>query len=308
MHTLRACSVGYRVRDIVEDRTAGQLYSVHANAVYCSIPSRPLLLIHCADLGGIPFGIGVELETGYVREMGLERDMGFRISDGTLAIPAADVNIDLCGATLWRPATGGIGRFSAAAAQASLDHALQLIGKVGSDQGLRELAAIADDLLLGRAQMREDMNRLCRTCSGPLAQLLSGIRRQDLPLVEDALRGLIGLGIGLTPSMDDVITGLISALHRFSDRLPGGMPWVSAVGEKIRSLSEERTTLISRNNLHFASSGDRFEAIDGLIDAILFSTGEDLAGKIGRLVSFGATTGTELTVGVLLGMKLVIHQ
>jgi hypothetical protein len=306
MNTLQASSVGYRVKDLIEDRATGQLYSIHANAVYCSIPMRPLLLIHCNDLGGIPFGIGADMETGYLKEIGLDRGMQINISDSFLFIPAVNFGIDLCDATVWYPANNSPDHFSRSRVEDNLDHALHEVARRSSKYGLGELAVVLNDLFLGKVKRCEDQNLLCQVCVEPLRQLVVGIQRQDLLLVENSLSSLIGLGIGLTPSMDDVITGLISTLHRFCDRLPGGFPWVSTIGERIRSLSSSRTTLVSQNHLLFASFGDRFEILDDLINAILFSPREDLADEIGKLVSFGATSGTELTIGVLLGMKLVL--
>ncbi len=306
MNALQASSVGYRVKDLLKDRAAGRLYSVHANAAYCSIPMRPLLLIHCSELGGIPFGVGADMRTGYLKEIGLGRGMKIDISDSSLFIPAVNFGIDLCGATVWHPAGNSPDNFSRSRVEDSLDHALHEVARRGSEHGLGELASVFNDLFRDKVKRCEGLNLLCRACVEPLRQLVAGIRRQDLPLVENSLSSLIGLGIGLTPSMDDVITGLISTLHRLGDRLPGGFPWVSTIGERICFLSSSRTTLVSRNHLLFASCGDRFEILDDLINSLLSSSKEDLNDKIGKLVSCGATSGTELAIGVLLGVKLVL--
>src|SRR5512138_3478624 len=100
MNALRAYSVGYRVRDLLEDRAAGRLYSVHANGAYCSIPMRPLLLIHRSDLGGIPFGVGAAMQTGYLKEAGLDRGMHIDISESSISVPAIDFSVDFSGATV----------------------------------------------------------------------------------------------------------------------------------------------------------------------------------------------------------------
>ena len=306
MNALQASSVGYRVKDLLEDRAAGQLYSVHANAAYCSISMRPLLLIHCSELGGIPFGVGAAMETGYLKEIGLDRGMQIDISDSLLFVPAVNFGVDLCDATVWHPASNSPDNFSRSRVEDNLDHALHEVARRGSKHGLGELSFVFTDLFRGKVKRCEGLNLLCRVCAEPLRQLVAGIQQQDLPLVENSLNSLIGLGIGLTPSMDDVITGLITTLHRLRDQLPGGFPWVSTIGERIRVLSSSRTTLVSRNHLLFASYGDRFEILDDLINSLLSSSKEDLNDKIGKVVSCGATSGTELTIGVLLGVKLVL--
>lgn len=322
MNALQASSVGYRVKDLLEARPAGRVYSVHARAAYCSLPRRPLLLIHCTELGGIPFGIGADMEAGFLKKAGLERGMRLDISEDRLFIPAAGFDIYLSGAKVWQPAECGPDDFSPSRQQANLAHALREVARRGSGEGLGQLALFLDELFVDEAaqsgegkapgaegqaaQRAEELNLLCRVSWEPLRQLIRAIQEHDLPSVSNSLAGLIGLGIGLTPSMDDVITGLISVLHRLSDRLAGGPAWVSAIGQEICTFSALQTTEVSRNHLLFASSGDRFEILDDLIDSLLFSRADDLNDRIGRLVSCGATSGTELAVGVFLGVKLVL--
>ena len=257
-------------------------------------------------LGGIPFGISADIETGYFKKIGLDRGMQINISDHLLLIPDADFCIDLGEATVWHPEKIHPDGFSLLKAEVNLDHTLRLVARMGSKQGLGELSLILNDLFLDRNGGCKQLSQLCQACFEPLAQLIAGIIKNDLLLVENALPNLIGLGTGLTPSMDDLITGLISTLYLFCDRVPGGGDFVSAVGEKICTLSSSRTTAVSQTNLMFASQGDRFEVLDDLIRSILFSSGEDLSDRVGRLVSFGATSGTELAIGLLLGMKLVL--
>jgi hypothetical protein len=306
MKSLKAVSVGYRVNDLFEDGATGQLDSVHSNSAYFSMRMTPLLLIHSSILGGIPFGIGADVETGYFKKIGLDRGMQINISDRSLCIPGADFCIDFGDAKVWHPEKTRTDDFSLPKAKANLDHALQSLSHMGSKQGLGELSLILNDLFLDRESGCKQLNLLCRACFEPLTQLITGIKKNDLLLVENSLPNLIGLGIGLTPSMDDLITGLISTLYLFCDRVPGGGDFVSAVGKKICTLSSSRTTAVSQTNLMFASQGDRFEVLDDLIRSILFSSGEDLSDRVGRLVSFGATSGTELAIGLLLGMKLVL--
>ena len=329
MNALQASLVGYRVKELLADRPAGQLHSIHARAAYCSLPLRPLMLIHCTELGGMPFGIGADMETGYLQKAGLERGMQVDISADRLFIPAAGFGIDLGRAKVWRPHECGSGEFSPSRLQANLDHALREVARRCSGAGLGQMIPLLDTLLSadetvqrggadslsseGTAQSGNrktpggrELNHLCRACWDPLRQLIRAIREQDFPALTNSLTRLIGLGVGLTPSMDDVIAGLISTLHRASDRIPGGAAWVAAVGSEICMLSVSRTTEVSRNNLFFASSGDRFEILDDLIEALFTSSGGNLNDRIGRLVSCGATSGTELAIGVLLGVKLVL--
>ncbi|MCE5281427.1 MAG: DUF2877 domain-containing protein [Deltaproteobacteria bacterium] len=306
MNSLKAVSVGYRVKDLFEDRKTGQFHSVHSHSAYCSIRMRPLLLIHGSVLGGIPFGIGVDMGKGYFKEVGLCRGMRVHISDRSLCIPAADFCIEFGDAKVWYPENNRPAHFSLPRAEANFEQALQLVARMGSGQGLGELSLVLNDLFLEQGNGAEHLNLLCQACFEPLTQLISGIKKNDLAQVENALPCLIGLGIGLTPSMDDLITALISTLYLLCDRLPGGFEFVSAIGERISRLSRSRTTLVSHTNLVYASRGDRFEILDDLIWSILSSSGEDLVEKVGKLISFGATSGTELAIGLLLGMKLAL--
>ena len=120
----------------------------------------------------------------------------------------------------------------------------------------------------------------------------------------DVLRRLVGRGVGVTPSGDDAIVGVLAVLHRCAHPTAAAGP-IDALTAAISPLLE-RTTPISAHFLRLALRGELGERLVSVVDACCTPTGPDPA-AIDRLLATGATSGADALAGVIAAESLAAH-
>jgi len=140
----------------------------------------------------------------------------------------------------------------------------------------------------------------------PKLQLLARASwRQDVAGVEEATRGLAGLGPGLTPAGDDMLAGFAAVMTLLSERLSVDGINRGQVAEVIARVARPRTTMLSGVLLEYAAHGEVAEQVGKLLLALALPGGESEAvlRAADELLAFGATSGGDTLLGVLLGLK-----
>lgn len=118
----------------------------------------------------------------------------------------------------------------------------------------------------------------------------------------DLLRGvsrLRGAGLGLTPSGDDFIAGLLLATHVL-ERTRGR----DLEALRIAIVQAARTSnVLADSFLHLAFEGRVFESMKALLSALARGRARDVAGAGERLFAVGETSGADTAVGLLLTLQ-----
>lgn len=139
-----------------------------------------------------------------------------------------------------------------------------------------------------------------------LAPELHYLAEQFLSLMEQNpydLSPMIGLGPGLTPTGDDVITGILLILYSdpFSSHL------LNNLSDKFNlSLLEQQTTKVSANFLHYASRGIFSANLLNVLHLIRCKKEINLT-AINRLLDYGHTSGADILLGIWLG-SLILQE
>ncbi|MHA1832761.1 MAG: DUF2877 domain-containing protein [Candidatus Baldrarchaeia archaeon] len=152
----------------------------------------------------------------------------------------------------------------------------------------------------------KNLNMFARIAFPRILALNKSIMQEDLDKVVKASTSLIGLGPGLTPSADDMLTGLMSSMWLSTDYFKIELERVKNINACILSSAEGRTNLLSQKQLEHASKGEVSEEIFKLIRAILLSE-EDLVAKTETVLEIGYTSGADTLLGVCLGLQLSMH-
>jgi hypothetical protein len=253
-----------------------------------------LLTIASTATGGLPNGIVADIATDF-RTLGLRPGMAARATAAGLRVEAAGLAIDVDRAAAWSPrfARPIDGNGDAARVWRWRSHRVRSIAAtVVSGRPTASAAGLGP--ILGTACADRDLGVVER--AGPiLARLETGLRRGDRAAAAAGARSLIGLGPGLTPSGDDALVGIEAAAWALEAPMAGFLaPALSDVGD--------RTTAVAGALLRHASAGEFSERLLDLLGALL---GPDMAGipaAIERAVAWGATSGSDCLVGVLLGL------
>ncbi len=130
----------------------------------------------------------------------------------------------------------------------------------------------------------------------PVAALRSAMDVGAADRLQDAVAGLVGLGLGLTPAGDDVLCGLLVGLHA-----TGRAPTAAAISAAI---DLRATSRLSADLLRLAGDGHACLEVLALLAAM------HRAGAPGntdratdRLLAIGHTSGADLATGLLLGLR-----
>ena len=116
----------------------------------------------------------------------------------------------------------------------------------------------------------------------------------DDDALDHAARRAIGRGPGLTPSGDDVLVGLLTAL---------GIRYTALRERLARALAPAlpTTTSLSRHLIEEAALGLPGRALHELVAALL--SGAQLAGATDRVLATGATSGADAALGLVAGCR-----
>ncbi|WP_052226549.1 DUF2877 domain-containing protein [Microbacterium mangrovi] len=208
-----------------------------------------------------------------------------------VVVPGAPVRID--GAALVLPAPGG-------------EIVVRAEGAAGWMPVPADLCCIPTAQLRdASALLAEDPGRTSPTPFGAAAAALLALRVEDLrtavlngepAAVTATAQSLVGLGEGLTPTGDDILSGLAFLAAQPGMRLGAHLPAIAAV-------DTDATTLLAAVTLRHALRGRARQRIHDLALAI----GGDRSGILraaARVREIGHTSGEDLLTGIRLALDL----
>jgi hypothetical protein len=123
-----------------------------------------------------------------------------------------------------------------------------------------------------------------------------------------AVKELIGLGPGLTPSSDDMLAGLVLLCVLYSKNRDRAQQATRLIAQAITREARGRTTILSEEYLRQASSGRGNEPVTRLCTALLTGSGESVERETRRVLQIGESSGTDITLGIALGAMLCLGQ
>jgi hypothetical protein len=129
----------------------------------------------------------------------------------------------------------------------------------------------------------------------------------DLASAVEIAESLVGLGPGLTPSGDSMISGLLLALRLLGGAIAGGTKavWLAGwLGAAVTCYAEQRTTALAATLLNCAARGQAAEEVSAVLRA--FAGQEPAEPAARRLLTAGRATGAELTWGLIGGCRAAL--
>jgi hypothetical protein len=247
------------------------------------------------DAGNLPHGVVID-GCGDFRGLGLTVDTPVNVSPAVIRFGVDGLSVDLSGARSWSPfvasATGVKWHRTCAAAAietlvnpASAEGAAPLFGWIGELAKSRPLSINGGPI---EGRLASAIRDLCRA-----------IRCRDSDAFVAAAAGIVGTGVGLTPSGDDVLLGTLSVLMtRFDPAAPGG--WLGRCVRSLSAVIEGRTTRVSEAFLGHALNARFPERLADLLDAFATDDPHAVEDAARRLKHFGKTSGREMGLGALL--------
>jgi len=264
---------------------AGRVVAVHATAVNLRMGDA-LVTVARSSVGGLPTGIGVD--DGFApRAAGLLPGDPVTVTGSIVRI--GSVSIDLARARPWSPHLPHRPiPVDLAERAAVLRSAVEPRGA-----GRAPLRAADHRRPTGPASSRGEIDDVLES---RLRRLRSAVRYGDGAAIA-AGRALIGLGVGLTPSGDDVLVGL-SATWAAT-----GVAARTRLAAEWASWADGRTTDVALDFLRAAADGAYAERLHDALEAILAGPIDAIPAAAERAAAWGATSGTDTLRGVLIGLE-----
>jgi hypothetical protein len=267
---------------------AGRVRSVHRAAIYVDAGSpRTLVVVAIDDVGGVPGGVLVA-GIADLRETGIRPGMAVVPSSRGVSIPTAAIEIDVTNAISWSPSLPPGARLRPTP---ELDRTVAVA---------RRLAA-AHACPGGLAPAIPGTGRAVDPWQARAAHLidrhLTALATGDVVAAEDVTVELIGLGVGLTPSGDDYLVGLLAGLEATDD------PVRHRLATAIAAQADLRTTVIGAEMLRHAAAGAFAERLHDMLIALARGS-LDLATAVERVMAYGATSGGDTLVGLFGSLDL----
>lgn len=133
-----------------------------------------------------------------------------------------------------------------------------------------------------------------------MARVKQALQQRDVSALGQALQVFCGVGRGLTPSGDDLITGFILALNRWGDTLAPELD-LEKLNSDVIQIAYQGTTTLAANLIECASRGQADERLLLALDGIL--TGEPPPDACASyLARWGNSSGLDALVGMALAL------
>jgi hypothetical protein len=173
-----------------------------------------------------------------------------------------------------------------------------LVGEVASqliDDHAPESLAI---LLRSPESLGSPVEGWQKRAQGPIIRLLDGLETDDSSSVLAGAADLAGLGMGLTPSGDDFIIGV---MHAIWCSLPSSE--AQAFCAALLSPVADRTNRLSASYLSRSALGEASDPWHTLIEALARGDVAGLKSPVDALIGLGHTSGQDALSGFVLGFK-----
>jgi hypothetical protein len=173
---------------------------------------------------------------------------------------------------------------------------------LGNMAGLGELLAITPPEA-NRATAK-NLNIFASSALHRIVRLEQAFRSEKKNALKNAVRELIGLGPGLTPSSDDMLAGLVLLCVLYAKNCGCAQRASRLIAQVTAEEARSRTTILSEEYLRQAASGRGNEPVMRLCGALLTEGQESVEQKTRRVLAIGETSGTDTVLGIVLGTML----
>jgi hypothetical protein len=304
---INAASISTRIKEIFpNERYFGKVEGVYTKAANFSFGSY---LITAADTAqeNLPYGILCDFSKIELKQV-LHSDDPAEIDAQSLRIGIGSFEIAFRGVTEWSP------EFRLTIEKKDIPCILANAGTIEQEfkqnkpmEGLGSLIKYIPQIMGNVPANENQFSILEHTAFIALRIVIDAMRTRDENTLESAIKSLIGLGIGLTPSGDDVLAGLFGTLlitMKESDR-----SWIENDFQKTIKHISGLTTDVSLSTLTAASEGYYAERFSSLVAAIIRSKDpKEIDTPLKELLRWGSSSGGDTLLGMLIGFNLAVER
>ena len=296
--TWEVSMVSATVYQILDKNTKGTVHSVFNNSFNLIFGER-IIHIGSVENGIAPFGIGMNHSKAKQLTMQIKREQS--------AVWDAVNQQVLIGNKHYLKLNKGVQtnhslpsqRFNPSIVKNNIDYITSNISHEKWQTGLAQSANEKD--LIIHSILSQNASRSSNPMITKFNDLKTIALERNTKQAQTIFDYWIGRGLGLTPSGDDLITGMcasLSVLHGTSNHLHQQM------GDYIMRYGLHRTTQIGYEYLYYAAKHEYHSHLIQFCKTLLKRRDASLPVALEEMRAIGHTSGTDTIIGVLLGMKV----
>ncbi len=154
-----------------------------------------------------------------------------------------------------------------------------------------------------------NLNHYCDFIQGRLVDLLNSLSDSDFDRAETILSKFIGFGVGLTPSSDDVLCGILAVISYACFKI-NNKKWcmdAKRFAKKVYQASISKTTIVSEQMLKHAKDGRFSRTYHMFIKSLMLKDTLDIEDMALDVMKHGATSGKDFLLGVYCMEMLILN-
>lgn len=264
---------------LIEKGCAGYVEMVNSRGIYLQLAGKRILLCH-SGYGTVPNGVALD-QWEQLPSL-LAAGQPVQAEQDVLSVPSVAWQLEL------RSVPKDIRVLSPD--KKGLDAGIQVLLANTKPTGLSSLAY---PLFAGKAPK---MNLYCDMALPHAGALLEALTKENTVSIKRSAGALLGLGPGLTPSGDDLLSGLLYGLRHSParDRLA-----CAVLGDAIREMAPERTNAVSADYLMALADDAPFDC--------MAAAWEHPATGAAQLLQIGSNSGGEMLLGLLCAARICLQ-
>lgn len=297
---------------------SGRVHSVFGNA--CNVECDELF-ITLLSKGKKMSPMSVIVDNGGkvdFKNLNITQAMIFEFSENEIRCTQKNLFIDINNAKVWhlgvKRKTSNCSEYQLLENIKIIEQGLKIHGKhQGMGPLLNMLAGKIPELEL--VQLHEcDFDMGFEFIRDRFMNFIHALINAEVDDIGDIAQGVIGFGCGLTPAMDDFISGVMVTYIYMGSYYKLNAEQIYEFNSKVISSGLNKTTRVSAEMLKHSSVGEANEAIQDLMAAILNFNNDNNAENhrsiirtLIEVIGYGETSGTDTALGVYLALRILTN-
>lgn len=179
---------------------------------------------------------------------------------------------------------------------------LQSSGKAFLSATGRSSLAVYSGMDCASIKKNEVEDIFARTGYAGIQRLEYGLHSANASELSAGLDMVLGLGRGLTPSFDDFLTGLMSALNFCGREWGLEIPAKGIISALLQEKATKKTNKYSAAYLLASATGGRFSAVE---DVLALAGGKSWSAAAEKLTLIGGSSGADMLAGVVFTARVI---
>jgi len=287
----------------------GHIHSVFNNA--CNIETdHKFITLLCKDKTMAPMSVIVDDEKAVnFQKLGIKQNYNFHISVNGFYCNENDLFISLQGTEKWYP---GVRTKSINCSEDQLLENIKIMETLliskGKLYGIGPLISMLNDKLpdLGLLPFKAySSDKSFEFVKHRFLDFTHALVRADGTGIAEMAGSIIGFGPGLTPAMDDFISGVMTSFIYLGNYYKFNIEKIYEFNRKIISKSLNTTTRVSSEMLKHSSIGETNQEVRELMEGLFIPHNEENIMKaLLNIIGYGETSGTDTAFGIYVGSKI----